>query len=87
MKFYSKYSDTRFVMPKGKVLQFHGGEFETNDKDEISELSGAVKISQEVLSLVPMKLILNDAHLLREVGHNTGAVSSATLAQLAARSG
>lgn len=83
--FYSCVDHQRCIMPNGKELKFAHGMFTTADPKEIEHLMECVS-SAGVVSLEPVKVIENDALVMKEVGAKgntgTGAMSSNTIAQL-----
>lgn len=89
--FYSRFAGACTIMPNGKRLVFTNGILKTSDPTEIAHILDAYENSQEVISLVPVSVIENDALLLKEVGsksaRSTGAMNSKTIEELAANSG
>lgn len=87
--FYSRFDGACLTTPKGKKIKFSNGVFRTSDPEEIAHILDCYTNSKEVVSLEPVAVIQNDAHILRDVGmkSNTQAMNSLSIAQLAANSG
>lgn len=90
-KYYQPYMASFIVAPDGRKLIFASGCLEVTTQEDIDFIEDAIKSGAEI-SRTPVAVIQTDSMLLRDVGgakggvRTTGAMSSASIASLAAES-